>query len=255
MVGRGDGLTPYDDDVLCGWLAVHRAAGVATAEVDAAVRACLDRTTLLSATLLDCAMHGEVIPEFAALARRGRHPDRADRAAALAAVGHTSGRGPAAGRPRRPRPPRPPKESPHEPHHVELRPGAYADSVTLLQVSRAVQGLDGVLAAQVAMATALNIEVLTEMGFDVPAEATTNDLVVALRLADADALAAALAGVDQALRDANRRPEGSTEVAPPRTTASRAARAEPGRTRSSSSPSPARARWSRRWTPSTPAAT
>ncbi len=52
--------------------------------------------------------------------------------------------------------------------HVELRKGAYADSVTLLQVSRAVQGVDGVAAAQVAMATALNIEVLTEMGFEVP---------------------------------------------------------------------------------------
>ena len=39
LVGRGDGLTPYGDDVLCGWLAVHRAAGVATPEVDATVRA------------------------------------------------------------------------------------------------------------------------------------------------------------------------------------------------------------------------
>ncbi|MDF1603006.1 FdrA family protein [Nocardioides sp. YIM 152315] len=104
--------------------------------------------------------------------------------------------------------------------HVELRAGAYADSVTLLQVSRTVQGLDGVLAAQVAMATALNVEVLTEMGFEVPAEATTNDMVVALRLDSADALTAALAGVDQALRDATRRVEGPTEVAPPRTTAS-----------------------------------
>ena len=64
--------------------------------------------------------------------------------------------------------------------HVELRPGAYADSVTLLQVSRSVQGLPGVLAAQVAMATPLNVDVLTGMGFTVPAEATTNDLVVAL---------------------------------------------------------------------------
>ncbi|MBB6629070.1 FdrA family protein [Nocardioides sp. KIGAM211] len=106
--------------------------------------------------------------------------------------------------------------------HVELRPGAYADSVTLLQVSRAVQGLDGVLAAQVAMATGLNVEVLTEMGFEVPAHATTNDLVVALRLADGDALEAALAGVDRALVDANRRTTGtggSGELAPPRTTA------------------------------------
>ena len=65
--------------------------------------------------------------------------------------------------------------------HVELRPGAYADSVTLLQVSRAVQDLDGVEAAQVAMATALNLEVLVAMGFEVPAEAGGNDMVVAQR--------------------------------------------------------------------------
>ena len=94
MVGRGDGLTPYDDDVLCGWFAVHRAAGLATPEVDAAVRARLDRTTLLSATLLDCAMHGEVIPQFAAWLAA---PDDPARAAALAAVGHSSGRGLLAG--------------------------------------------------------------------------------------------------------------------------------------------------------------
>lgn len=90
MVGRGDGLTPYDDDVLCGWLAVHRAAGVPTPDVDAAVREHRDRTTLLSATLLDCAMHGEVVPEFAAWLADPRDPERAAR---LAAVGHTSGRG------------------------------------------------------------------------------------------------------------------------------------------------------------------
>lgn len=90
MVGRGDGLTPYDDDVLCGWLAVHRGLGVPTPDADAAIRACLDRTTLLSATLLDCAMHGEVIPEFAAWVATPEDPDRT---ATLAAVGHTSGRG------------------------------------------------------------------------------------------------------------------------------------------------------------------
>jgi hypothetical protein len=93
MVGRGDGLTPYDDDVLCGWLAVHRATGVATDEVDAAVRACLDRTTLLSATLLDCAMHGEVIPEFAHWLAAVGTAAEPELAAALASVGHTSGRG------------------------------------------------------------------------------------------------------------------------------------------------------------------
>jgi len=93
LVGRGDGLTPYGDDVLCGWLAAHRAAGIATPEVDATVRAAADRTTLLSATLLDCAIHGEVIPEFAAWVAALGTEAEASRAATLARVGHTSGRG------------------------------------------------------------------------------------------------------------------------------------------------------------------
>lgn len=93
VIGRGDGLTPLGDDVVCGWLAVHRAAGRHTPEVDAAVRAALARTTLLSATLLDCALHGEVLPAFAAYVAAVGTPAEAERAAALAAVGHTSGAG------------------------------------------------------------------------------------------------------------------------------------------------------------------
>lgn len=93
LVGAGDGLTPYGDDQLCGWLAVHRAAGVPTPEVDAAVRAMAYRTTLLSATLLDCALHGEVLPEFDAWLRVVGTPAERGRAAALAAIGHTSGHG------------------------------------------------------------------------------------------------------------------------------------------------------------------
>jgi len=111
--------------------------------------------------------------------------------------------------------------------HVELRAGAYADSVTLLQVSRTVAGLPGVAAAQVAMATPLNVDVLTEMGFDVPGSAGPNDMVVAIRLGDDGDLAAALAGVDTALRESSRRPAGPTEEAPPRTTSS-ALRRAPG---------------------------
>ena len=102
--------------------------------------------------------------------------------------------------------------------HVELRSGAYADSVTLLQVSRAVQAGPGVVAAQVAMATGLNLEVLEGMGFDVPAS-SPNDMVVALRLDDDADLATALAAVDAALAP-TRPTSGDTTVAPPRTTAS-----------------------------------
>ena len=109
------------------------------------------------------------------------------------------------------------------------RSGAYADSVTLLQVSRTVQGVDGVAAAQVAMATPLNVEVLTEMGFEVPAEATPNDMVVAVRLADGGAL-------ETPRWRAWTRPwpspaaarRGPSEEAPPRTTGS-ALRRSPSR--------------------------
>ena len=60
LVGRGEGLTPLGDDVICGWLAAHRGAGTPTPEVDDAVRRLLPRTTTLSASLLVCALAGEV---------------------------------------------------------------------------------------------------------------------------------------------------------------------------------------------------
>ncbi len=109
--------------------------------------------------------------------------------------------------------------------HVELRSGAYADSVTLLQVSRAVQSAPGVVTAQVAMATGLNLEVLEGMGFDVP-PSSPNDMVVALRLHDDADIAVALAAVDAALVPA--RPSGDATVAPPRTTGSALRRSGPG---------------------------
>lgn len=87
LVGRGDGLTPYGDDVLCGWLAVTRGAGIATPDVDTAVRALAGTTTLLSATLLDCAMAGEVVPEFAAWLAGTGPVEQVER------IGHSSGRG------------------------------------------------------------------------------------------------------------------------------------------------------------------
>jgi hypothetical protein len=93
LLGQGTGLTPLGDDVLCGWIATHRAAGVATPEVDNAVRAGLHRTTLLSATLLDCAMHGEVLPELGRFLRAIGTPTEPGRAADLRGVGGTSGAG------------------------------------------------------------------------------------------------------------------------------------------------------------------
>jgi len=90
-IGSGPGLTPEADDELCGWLAVHRAAGVPTPSLDAAVLAALPRTTLLSGTLLECAVSGEVVPEFAAYVAALGSPRETVAATRLATLGHTSG--------------------------------------------------------------------------------------------------------------------------------------------------------------------
>ena len=111
--------------------------------------------------------------------------------------------------------------------HVELRTGTYADSVTLLQVSRQVQLLPGVASAQVAMATPLNVEVLERMGFVVPDDATVNHLVVAIRLDDDAGLETVRAEVARALTDSRRQVAGPMEETPPRTTTA-ALRREPG---------------------------
>jgi FdrA protein len=81
---------------------------------------------------------------------------------------------------------------------VSVRRGAYVDSVTLMQVSRRVSGLDGVQAAIVAMATDLNVDLARGMGFDVPA-ASPNDMLVAVEADSRAALDASAAEVDAAL--------------------------------------------------------
>jgi hypothetical protein len=93
LLGRGEGLTPLGDDLLAGWLALHRAAGVPTPEVDEVVRTAPAYTTLLSATLLDCALHGEALPEYAAWLRALGTDQEPARVHALHAVGATSGAG------------------------------------------------------------------------------------------------------------------------------------------------------------------
>ncbi len=101
--------------------------------------------------------------------------------------------------------------------HVEVRSGAYADSVTLLQVSRDVGTLDGVESVMVAMGTPLNVDLLQSMGFDVPA-VSSHDMVVAVRVGSNADVADALAAVDAALAAASRvRDAGAAQEASPRT--------------------------------------
>lgn len=91
ILGLGDGLTPLGDDLLSGWLGVHRAFGRATPDVDALLETARSRTTLLSATLLDCARHGEVVPEFAGWLRSLGSSGESTRVRALHRIGGSSG--------------------------------------------------------------------------------------------------------------------------------------------------------------------
>src|SRR3954454_6678042 len=80
-----------------------------------------------------------------------------------------------------------------------LRSGVYADSVRLMQVSRDVGARDGVIAVLVAMATPLNLELAANMGLAPDEPASPEQLLIAIRARDDDALAAAVAAVEAAL--------------------------------------------------------
>ncbi len=109
---------------------------------------------------------------------------------------------------------------------VEVRRGAYYDSVSLMQVSKAVREAPGVSAALVAMATDLNTELLAGMGFSVDEAVGPNDLLVALRGEDDTAVEAgrsALADALDGLKSAGASAGGFGEAPPPRTVGSAAA--------------------------------
>ena len=101
LLGRGSGLTPVGDDVLAGWLATMNAAQMPSGAIAQSVAALsVEATTLLSATLLDRASAGDVLPEFRRLLLDLRAPDSSQHVdqlrndvSALLTIGHTSGAG------------------------------------------------------------------------------------------------------------------------------------------------------------------
>ena len=112
--------------------------------------------------------------------------------------------------------------------HVEVRAGLYRDSVRLMEISRALADLPGVDAALVAMATGLNLDLLSGMGFAAPDKARANDMLVALVAQDdttlsvaLDRLSAELAGARKGTLQSPLVPEGAPAYSvPPRTVGS-----------------------------------
>jgi FdrA protein len=81
-----------------------------------------------------------------------------------------------------------------------VRPGAYYDSVVLMQLQRALTGLPGVLDAGVVMATPANRDVLAASGLTMDAEAGPHDLLIAVKAENEAAAGEALARVDSLLQ-------------------------------------------------------
>ena len=102
LLGRGGGLTPVGDDVLCGWLAVAVAAGALPGRppverlADSVSRLAPRATVPLSHALLECARRGQVLPQFRQLLLDLADPSTpavGESVAAVLRVGHTSGAG------------------------------------------------------------------------------------------------------------------------------------------------------------------
>jgi FdrA protein len=83
--------------------------------------------------------------------------------------------------------------------HSEVRPGAYYDSVVLMQLQRGLAELPRVLDAGVVMATPANRDLLVAGDLLVDTDAGSDDLLIVVKAEDEDAAASALASVDDLL--------------------------------------------------------
>jgi FdrA protein len=84
---------------------------------------------------------------------------------------------------------------------VQVRRGAYYDSVILMQLQRALSGLPGAIDAGVVMGTEANKEVLAHSGLLAPEarDAAADDLIIVVKAGDSQAAQAALDRVDELL--------------------------------------------------------
>src|SRR3990172_12646990 len=81
----------------------------------------------------------------------------------------------------------------------QIRPGAYYDSVVLMQLQRALLALPGVLDAGAVMATPVNLELLEAGGLRPADPPSPDDLLIVVKAESDSAAAAALAQVDALL--------------------------------------------------------
>lgn len=120
---------------------------------------------------------------------------------------------------------------------VEVERGSYHDSVTLMAVGGELSRRDGIDVALVAMATDLNRELLTDLGFTTPT-ATPNDLVIAVRGVDGPTVDAALTAARALLAERRSATAAGEAIDQPPPTVAAAARRAPAQVALVSTPGP-----------------
>jgi FdrA protein len=106
---------------------------------------------------------------------------------------------------------------------VVVRKGAYRDSVTLMQATQELTGRTDVTSALVAMATELNLDLLSELGFDRPGDMAASDLLIAIET-DGTPVDDVLAAVDAILDRQSKTTITAPAAGPPARTVTAAAR-------------------------------
>ena len=106
---------------------------------------------------------------------------------------------------------------------VYVTPNRYVDSVTLMGLALSLTELTGVRGAESGMGTRQNIDMLTQQGYEVPADTGKNDMMLAVDADDGEALEAARLAAEKALaggsrhkrvyRDINELEDGAYQVA------------------------------------------
>lgn len=100
-----------------------------------------------------------------------------------------------------------------------IRPGAYYDSVRLMQISARAAAMDGVRNASAVMATPMNLDTLRAVGLydETFADASPNDLIIAVEADSEEAAEGALAAIEQMLTASAEENRGSgSQEEPPR---------------------------------------
>ena len=82
---------------------------------------------------------------------------------------------------------------------VYLLKNRYVDSVTLMTIAVELSEKDGIVGAECGMGTKQNVDLLLELGYEVPADTSSNDVMIAVESDSDEAMRDSVAYVESRL--------------------------------------------------------